>query len=83
MGLAQQHAAVAIHERAKAGLDNAKALKEIDEMGDKRLMNLADFILSIQERQQALQRGEEDAQLVAKAQSDQSVEAANSQTAVA
>lgn len=83
MGLAQQHAAVAIHERAKAGLDNAKALKEIDEMGDKRLMNLAEFILSMQERQQAMQRSEEEAQLAAKAQSDQSVEAANSQTAVA
>lgn len=83
MGLAQQHAAVAIHERAKAGLDNAKALKEIDEMGDKRLISLADFILSVQERQQAMQRSEEDAQLAAKAQSDASVEAANKQTAAA
>jgi hypothetical protein len=63
IGLAQQHAAIAIHDRAKAGLDNAKALKEIDEMDENRLMKLSDFVLNMQERQQQLQRNEEEAQL--------------------
>lgn len=59
MALAQQHSAQAIHDRAKAALDNAKALKELDEMDEKRLISLSDFILSMAERQQALEQNEQ------------------------
>ncbi len=52
LGLAQQHSAQAVHDRAASALDNAKALKELDELDENRLIKLADFILSIQERQQ-------------------------------
>lgn len=59
IALAKQEASQAVHQRASAALENAKALKEIDELDENRLMKLADFILSVQERQKALAGGEE------------------------
>lgn len=59
IALAKQEASQAVHQRAAAALDNAKALKEIDELDENRLMKLAEFILSVQERQKALAGGEE------------------------
>jgi len=63
VGLAHHHEAMAMHDRAKAGLDNAKAIRELNEMGDKRLMNLADFIVNLQERQQEMQLREDDSNM--------------------
>lgn len=68
IALAKQEASQAVHQRAAAALDNAKALKELDEMDEKRLMRLAEFMLGLQERQKALSGGEEgDAELQAAA----------------
>lgn len=61
LGLAQAHSAQAVHDRAKAALDNAKSLKELDEINENRLIKLSDFILSVQERQQALELNEQSA----------------------
>ncbi len=60
IGLAHHHEAMAANDRAKAALENAKAFKELDEMNDKRLINLADFIISVQERQQEAQLKEDE-----------------------
>ena len=59
LGLAQSHSAQAVHDRAKAALDNAKSLKELDELDENRLIKLSEFILSVQERQQALEQNEQ------------------------
>lgn len=59
IALAKQEASQAVHQRAAAALDNAKALKELEEIPENRLIKLADFILSVQERQKALSGGEE------------------------
>lgn len=63
MGLAHHHEAMAVNDRAKASLDNAKAIKELDELDENRLMNLADFIISMQERQQDAQLKQDESQL--------------------
>jgi hypothetical protein len=60
ISLAHHHEAMALYDRAKAGLETAKSFKELDEMNGKRLMNLADFILSVQERQQEVQLKEDE-----------------------
>lgn len=66
IGLAKERASQAEHDRAKTALDNAKALQELDAIPENRLMGLMDFILNMQERQQALSGGEEeDSELVA------------------
>jgi hypothetical protein len=59
IALAKQEASQAVHQRASAALDNAKALHELDQMDEDRLIKLSEFILSIQERQKALAGGEE------------------------
>lgn len=56
---AKQEASQAIHDRSSAVLDNAKAFKELSTMDEDRLMKMADFILEMQERQKALEGGEE------------------------
>lgn len=60
MALAKERTSQAVHDRAGAALDNAKAIKEIDEMDDTRLMNLANFILDLQLKQRDIQGGEEE-----------------------
>jgi hypothetical protein len=59
IAMAKERSSQAMHDRASAGLENAKALKELDEMDETRLIKLADFILTMQERQKAIQGGEE------------------------
>lgn len=59
IALSKQEASQAVHQRAAAALDNAKALKELSEMDENRLIKLANFILEIQEKQKALQGEEE------------------------
>ncbi len=60
-GLARHHMALASQDVANAQLTTAKALKEFDELDENRLMKLADFILNIQERQNTMQMGQEEA----------------------
>lgn len=60
IGLAHHHDAMALYDRAKAGLENAKAIRELDEMDQSRRISLADFLLSIQERQQDIQLKEDE-----------------------
>jgi len=59
IAMAKEHASEAIHQRASAALDNAKALKEIEYMDDDRLIKLANFILDLQLKQKDLAGGEE------------------------
>lgn len=59
IGLDKERSAQADHDRAKTALDNARALHEIAELPEQRLMGLADFIMSMEERQQALAMGQE------------------------
>ena len=59
IALAKERAAQATHDLAKTALDNAKALKEIEEMDEDRLVKLTNYILNMQVQQQALQGGEE------------------------
>ena len=59
MGLAKERSSQSIHDRAKAALDNARAVKELDELDDKRLLSMADFLLRVQQAQQANAGGEE------------------------
>lgn len=59
IALAKQEASQAVHQRAAAALDNAKALKEIDEMDENRLMKLAKFIVELQAAQKATAGDEE------------------------
>lgn len=80
MGLAQHHAAMAVNDRAKANLDNVKALKELDEVDENRLMKLADFVVDLQERQHAMQQAEQSQQLAAQQQANEQVQQANDQT---
>jgi hypothetical protein len=81
IGLAAQHEAQALHDRAKTGLDNAKALKELNEMDENRLLKLTDHIMSMAERQQGMQQSQElkSAQLVS--QISQEVNQPNQQAA--
>lgn len=57
--LAKERAAQASHDLAKTALDNVKALKELEEIDEDRLVKLTDYILNMQMRQQALAGGEE------------------------
>src|SRR6185503_7157336 len=59
IAMAKEHASEAIHQRASAALDNAKALKEIEHMDDDRLIKLANFILDLQLKQKDLAGREE------------------------
>ena len=59
IALAKQEASQAVHQRAAAALDNAKAIKEMRDMDDDRLVKLANFIVELQAKQQALSGGEE------------------------
>lgn len=59
IALAKQEASQAVHQRASAALDNAKALRELESMDEDRLIKLANFIVEIQSKQKALQGGEE------------------------
>ena len=61
IGLAKERSMQALHDQASAALENAQAIKTLDEIDENRLYKLADYILNIQERQKAMQGGEEEA----------------------
>lgn len=48
IGLAQERASQAIHDRATATLENTKAMKELQEVDENRLMKLSQFIHDIE-----------------------------------
>jgi len=52
IGLYEERKAQATHDIAKTALDNAKALKEIEEVDEDRLVKLTNYILDLQQRQQ-------------------------------
>lgn len=60
IGLAKERAAMAAHDRAATALDNAKALNELQEMDENRLMKLSKFILELQVAQRDLAGDEEE-----------------------
>jgi len=59
IALAKERTSQAVHDRASAALENAKALKELDEMDENRLIKLAKFILDLQTSQKEIQGSEE------------------------
>jgi hypothetical protein len=59
IALAKQEASQAVHQRASAALDNAKALKELEEMDENRLIKLANFIVDLQNKQKEIEGREE------------------------
>jgi hypothetical protein len=54
IGLAKERQAQSIQDRSTAALNNAKAMKELSEMDESRLMNLVNFVLDIQDRQKTI-----------------------------
>ena len=83
IGLAKERSSQAMQDRAQANLDNAKAFKEMDQIDDARLMDMARFLLEVQKAQKEQSGGEEvDAVRSAKAatQDIQSVENATQTT---
>lgn len=74
IALAKQEASQAVHQRASAALDNAKALRELEDMDEDRLIKLANFIVDIQSKQKAIQGGEESDSLDLSRQLSQDVE---------
>jgi len=59
LAMAKERQSQAIHQQASAALDNAKAVKEIQELDENRLHKLANFILDLEERQRQMQQNDE------------------------
>ena len=59
IALAKERTSQSVHDRAAAALDNSRALKELDQMDENRLIKLSHFILDLQQRQKELAGGEE------------------------
>jgi hypothetical protein len=59
IALAKERTSQAVHDRASAALENAKALKELEEMDENRLIKLAQFIMDLQMAQRDIQGDEE------------------------
>ncbi len=60
IALAKYHESEAINDRARAANENAKALHELHELPENRVIKLQDFLLQMQERQAALAGNEEE-----------------------
>ncbi len=58
IGLASTHITQGQADMAKAELDGAKAIKELEGIDHERLISTADFIFSMHERQQAMQHAD-------------------------
>ncbi len=59
IGLAKERSSQAVHDRASAALDNAKAVKELQDMDQDGLERLARFIMDLQLHQKMLAGHEE------------------------
>jgi predicted DNA-binding ribbon-helix-helix protein len=55
ISMAQEHASKAVHDRASAALENAKSLKELDTMGEDRLLKLSQFVIDLQRHQKEME----------------------------
>lgn len=55
IGLAKQHEGQAIHDRAKAVLEQVKAFKELKDMDEDRLIKLAHFVVDLEGKQKQLE----------------------------
>ena len=80
IALAKQEASQAVHQRASAALDNAKALRELEDMEEDRLIKLANFIVEIQSKQKMIQGGEESDSLQLSEEISQPVEEEKAKT---
>lgn len=60
IALAKERASQAAQDRSMAALNNAKALHEISDMSDDRLIKLANFVVDMQAKQKDLAGGEEE-----------------------
>lgn len=60
IGLAKERSAQAAHDRAKTAVENARALNELHDMEEDRLIKLANFVVDLQQKQKTLSMGEED-----------------------
>ena len=69
-----------MHQRASAALDNAKALRELEDMEEDRLIKLANFIVEIQAKQKMIQGGEESDSLQLSEEISQPVEEEKAKT---
>lgn len=54
IGLAKERQSEGIQNRASAALDNARAMKELEQMDESRLMELTRFVVEMQEKQKGL-----------------------------
>lgn len=59
IGLAKERSSQSAEDRALAALNNVRAVKELEELDENRLMKLAKFILELQQAQKALAGNEE------------------------
>lgn len=83
IALAKERAAQATHDLAKTALENAKALKEMEEIDEDRLVKLTNYILDMQAKQQMLQSAGQEGDSVEKAaEVSSSVDAADISTAI-
>ena len=58
ISLGKHHTALATQDLAKASLDNAKTMKELESIDESRLMKMISHLLEIQERQSALNQAQ-------------------------
>lgn len=83
IGLAKERSAEAIHDRAKAALDNIMAVAKLQELDENRLMSLANFITELQMKQRVADEGFTGDATQEAAVVGQDVEMAKQQSAVA
>jgi hypothetical protein len=80
IGLAKERSSQAMHDRAAAALDNAKAFKELSQLDESRLMEMARFIIELQDRQKMSAGGEEGDSAEASAADTASIDQANDES---
>jgi hypothetical protein len=59
ISLAKKNQSLAAYDTAKAALENAKAMAELDQVPENRVIKLADMLLKMQSQQASLERSEE------------------------
>lgn len=65
LGLAKEHEGQGMRDRAQAELDHAKALKELHDMDEDRLIKLANFVVDMQAKQKQLEQMDQQEDLMA------------------
>ncbi len=80
IGLAKERASQAEHDRSSAALENAKALHELQDMEEDRLVKLSTFILDMQQRQKDIAGEEEEDSVKVANEATSSVQSAEQST---